>query len=407
MKKTSIILIALAVLVAAAVALWAGGLLPIAVTQAAAAKAPAAGGAPPPVPVTVAKVLEKPVTEWDEFSGRVRAIDRVEVRPQVSGVIEQVHFSDGQLVKKGDMLFTIDPRPFQAALANAQAVEEGAQAKLVLAHINQDRNKGLIESHAIAQSELDTTSDAVLEADASVKAAQAAVLTAQLNLNYTAITAPVAGRVSRAEVTVGNLVRDGLTAPLLTTIVSVSPVYVEFEIDEQVYLKYLANGANGNSGLDHIPVAVGLANQDGYPRMGHLESIDTELDTTSGTIRVRAVFDNPNGELTPGLYAKVRTGGSASETAILVDDRAVGTDQDKKFVMVIDADNKANYRAVILGPMVNGLRVVRSGLHKDEVIVVNGLQRVRPNSIVAPTETAMDRNADGSAASQLTASSVK
>ncbi len=186
------------------------------------------------------------------------------------------------------------------------------------------------------------------------------------------------------------MVESGSTAPLLTTVVSVSPVYVEFEVDEQTYLKYAANGASGNSGLDRIPVAMGLANEDGYPHEGHLESLDNQLDTSSGTIRVRAIFDNASGELTPGLYAKVRIGGSAAETAILVDDRAIGTDQDKKFVMVVDANNKATYRTVTLGPVVNGLRVIRSGLQKDERIVVNGLQRVRPNTIVAPTEVAMD-----------------
>jgi len=403
MKKNYTLPIALTVIAIAggAVGLWATGIVSI---PASAAKPSVAMAAPPPVPVSVAKVMEKSVTEWDEFSGRVRAIDHVEVRPQVSGIIEQVHFSDGQLVQKGDLLFTIDPRPFQAALDNAKAVEEGAQAKLALAQINLDRNKGLIASHAIAQSDLDTANDAFSEADANLKAAQAAVQTAQLNLNYTAITAPVTGRVSRAEITVGNLVGDGPTAPVLTTVVSVSPVYVEFEIDEQIYLKYLANGASGNNGLEHIPVTMGLANEEGYPRQGHLESLDNQLDTTSGTLRVRAVFDDPAGDLTPGLYAKVRTGGSASETAILVDDRAIGTDQDKKYVMVVDADNKANYRAVTLGPVVNGLRIIRSGLQEGERIVVNGLQRVRPNSIVAPTEVAMDREA---ATSELTASSTK
>ena len=403
MKKNYTLPIALTVIAIAggAVGLWATGIVSI---PASAAKPSVAMAAPPPVPVSVAKVMEKSVTEWDEFSGRVRAIDHVEVRPQVSGIIEQVHFSDGQLVQKGDLLFTIDPRPFQAALDNAKAVEEGAQAKLALAQINLDRNKGLIASHAIAQSDLDTANDAFSEADANLKAAQAAVQTAQLNLNYTAITAPVTGRVSRAEITVGNLVGDGPTAPVLTTVVSVSPVYVEFEIDEQTYLKYLANGASGNNGLEHIPVTMGLANEEGYPRQGHLESLDNQLDTTSGTLRVRAVFDDPAGDLTPGLYAKVRTGGSASETAILVDDRAIGTDQDKKYVMVVDADNKANYRAVTLGPVVNGLRIIRSGLQEGERIVVNGLQRVRPNSIVAPTEVAMDREA---ATSELTASSTK
>jgi multidrug efflux system membrane fusion protein len=388
--------------VAGAIVAWSTGMLPLSKS---AAPAPAASMAPPPVAVSVATVLEKSVTEWDEFSGRVKAIDHVEVRPQVSGIIEEVHFSDGQLVKKGDPLFTIDPRPFQAALDNAKAVEEGAQAKLDLAQINLDRNKGLIASHAIAQSDLDSTNDAFLEADAALKAAQAAVQTAQLNLNYTAITAPVTGRVSRAEITVGNLVQDGAQAPLLTTVVSVSPVYVEFEIDEQTYLKYLANGASGNDGVDHIPVAMGLANEDGYPRQGRVDSIDNQLDTSSGTIRVRAIFDDPAGDLTPGLYAKVRTGGSASETAILVDDRAVGTDQDKKFVMVVDDDNKANYRVITLGPMVNGLRVVRTGLHKGERIVVAGLQRVRPNTIVNPTDVAMDRNVPAST-SELTATAA-
>src|ERR1700693_2402040 len=219
-------------LVAGAGVLWKAGVLPGAQP---AAQQPAMSAAPPPVPVSVARVEEKSVTEWDVFSGRVRAIDHVEVRPQVSGIIEQVHFSDGQLVRKGDMLFTIDPRPFQAALDNAKALEEGAQAKLALAQINLDRNKSLIASHAIAQSDLDTANDAFLEADAALKAAQAAVQTDQLNLNYTAITAPVGGRVSRAEITAGNLVGDGPTAPVLTTVVSVSPVYVEFEIDEQTY----------------------------------------------------------------------------------------------------------------------------------------------------------------------------
>jgi multidrug efflux system membrane fusion protein len=388
----------------AAIVTWKLGLLPIG--QPASTAPAAASAAPAAVPVSVAAVLEQSVTEWDEFSGRVRAIDHVEVRPQVSGLITEVHFQDGQFVKKGDLLFTIDPRPFQAELAHEQAVLAAAQAKTALALTNLNRNKALIESHAIAQSELDATTDAWLEGDASVKAAEAAVQTAQLNLNYTAITAPVTGRASRAEITVGNLVNDGTSAPLLTTVVSVSPVYVEFELDEQAYLKYASQGANGNSGIDHIPVAMGLANEADFPHKGHLESFDNQLDTTSGTIRVRAVFDNATGLLTPGLYSHVRIGGAA-RSAILVDDRAVGTDQDKKYVMVIDADNKANYRAVVLGPMVNGLRVVRSGLSKGERIVVNGLQRVRPNTLVAPTDVAMDRDPSTKDDSEIATASAK
>jgi multidrug efflux system membrane fusion protein len=389
-KPTLFVLLALLILMVAGVALWATGIVTL---PGFGAPTPAASAttAPPPVPVSVAAVLERSVTEWDEFSGRVRAIDRVDIRPQVSGVIEAVHFQDGQLVKKGDALFTIDPRPFEAELARTQALLASAQARVAFAQANQDRNARLIASHAIAQSDLDQTNDAMLEAKASVLSAQAAVQTAQLNLNYTAITAPVDGRVSRAEITEGNWVGTGTSAPVLTTVVSVSPVYVEFEIDEQTFLKYADNGVAGNTGIAHIPVSMELANETDFPHQGRLESLDNQLDTSSGTIRVRAVFDNAHGELTPGLYARIRTGGAAAETAVLVDDRAVGTDQDKKYVMVVDADNKASYRNVTLGPVVNGLRIVRSGLSKGERIVVNGLQRVQPNSIVAPTNVSMDR----------------
>jgi multidrug efflux system membrane fusion protein len=406
MKKNytlPIALMALALLGGGA-ALWITGAVPF---PNAAAKAPAAGAAPSPVTVSVAPALDRLVTEWDNFSGRVKAIDHVEIRPQVSGIIEDVRFQEGQIVKKGDLLFTIDPRPFQADLARAQAALAGAQAKLALAETNIARSRVLIATHAIAQSDLDQSNDALLEADANVKSAQAAVQSAQINLDYTAITAPVTGRVSRAEITVGNLVGTGQNAPVLTTVVSVNPVYVEFEVDEQTFLKYAASGAAGNSGIDRTLVSMGLANEENYPHQGHLKSIDNHLDTSSGTIRVRAVFDNSTGDLTPGLYANVRIGQTAAEPAILVDDRAVGTDQDKKYVMVVDAGNKANYRAVTLGPIVNGLRVIRSGLHKDERIVVNGLQRVRPNEVVAPVEVAMDRSSRGASTSQLAATSAR
>jgi multidrug efflux system membrane fusion protein len=353
-----------------------------------ASKAPAGQSAP--AAVSVAAVFEKPVIEWDDFSGRVEAIERVEIRPRVAGTIDAVHFHEGQLVKKGDALFTIDPRPYQAELARAEATQAGAQARLVLTRTEIDRTRKLVEVHAVAQRELDQRDNALREADAALKAADAAVLTARLNLQYTAITAPVSGRVSRAELTVGNLVGAGAAAPALTTLVSVSPVYINFEVDEQAYIRYAANGAAGNTGIDRIPVSIGLASEEGYPHQGHLKSIDNRLDTTSGTIRVRAVFANANGLLTPGMYARVRMGGSAAKTAVLIDDKAVGTDQDKKFVMVVDAENKAVYRAITLGPMVDGMRVVRSGLTRDERIVVNGLQRIRPNDVVAPVTVGMD-----------------
>ena len=347
--------------------------------RAPATTAPAAPG------VSVASVIERPVTEWDEFSGRVQAIEHVEVRPRVSGTIDVIHFREGQMVRAGELLFTIDPRPYQAELARAEAALAGARARLALSKTELERNHRLIEEHAVAQRELDQSEDALREADANVKAQEAAVLTARLNLEYTAISAPVAGRISRAEITVGNLVGAGPNAPVLTTLVSVSPVYVNFEIDEQAYMRYAARGANGNSGVDQIAVAVGLASEEGYPHRGYLKSIDNQVDTSSGTVRVRAVVDNAAGLLTPGLFARVRMGGAPDQPRLLVDDRAVGTDQDKKFVMVLDSGNRVKYRPVTLGPVTDGLRIVRSGLHKGEQVVVNGLQRVHPNDVVVPT----------------------
>lgn len=346
--------------------------------------------APAATSVTVANVLERSVTEWDDFSGRVEAVERVEIRPRVSGTIDAVHFQDGQLVKKGASLFTIDPRPYKAELARAEAARAGAQARLSLAKTELDRTRRLLEDRAVAQRELDQRLNSMQEADANLKATEAAVLTARLNLQYTEITAPVNGRVSRAEITVGNLVATGPTAPVLTTVVSVSPVYVNFEVDEPTYIRYAGAGAVGNSGVNRIPVSIGLTSEDGYPRQGHVKSFDNRLDTGSGTIRVRAVFDNQDGTLTPGMYARVRTGDANAKNALLIDDKAVGTDQDKKYVMVVGADNKAVYRQITLGPMVDGLRVVRTGLKKDERIVVNGLQRIRPNDTVTPEVVAMD-----------------
>ncbi len=368
-------------------------------------KAPPPSAAP--AAVSVASVLEKPVIEWDDFSGKVEAIERVEIRPRVSGTIDAVHFQEGQIVKKGDKLFTIDPRPYQAELARAEAAQAGAETRLALSKTELDRTRRLLDEHAVAQRELDERDNAMHEAEANLKATQASVFSARLNVDYTSITAPVSGRVSRAEITVGNLVGNGATAPILTTVVSVSPVYVNFEVDEQTYIRYAANGAAGNSGIDHIPVAIGLASEEGYPHQGHLKSIDNQLDTSSGTIRVRAIFDNANGILTPGMYARVQMGGSTAKSAVLIDDKAVGTDQDKRFVMVLGADNKVGYRSVTLGPVVDGMRVVRSGLHKDERIVVNGLQRIHPNDTVTPTVVAMDDHSSASATPSTTSGTAK
>ncbi len=350
-----------------------------------------APAATPAAAVTVEAVIEKPVIEWDDFSGRIEAMDYVEIRPRVSGTIDAIHFKEGQVVKKGDLLFTIDPRPFMAEVARAEADRASASAAVELAKLELERTHRLLEEHAAPQRELDERNNTSLNANAKLKSAEAALLTAKLNLEYTAITAPVSGRVSRAEITVGNLVGTGQSPSLLTTIVSVSPVYVNFEIDEQTYARYVANGVSGNTNVDKIPVSIGLSSEENYPHQGFIRAFDNRMDTASGTIRVRAIFDNKEGLLTPGMYAKVRTGGGGEKSELLIDDKAVGTDQNKKFVMVVDAGNKATYRNIVLGPIVDGMRIVRSGLKKDEHIIVDGastdgtVEIVTPNDVVSPT----------------------
>ncbi|WP_095194866.1 efflux RND transporter periplasmic adaptor subunit [Pseudomonas sp. Irchel 3A7] len=346
--------------------------------------APAAQPASIATPVSVAQVIEKPIVEWSDYSGRIEAIEHVQIRPRVNGTIDAVHFQEGQVVNKGAPLFTIDPRPYEAALAKAQATRESARARLSLAKTELGRSSKLIVQRAISQRELDQRANDVLEAQAALSAAQADVLSARLNLQYSTITAPVTGRVSRAELTVGNLVGTGPEAPVLTSIVSVSPVYVNFELDEASYIRFVRNGAKGSTGVNNLPVFMGLANEADYPYSGRIKSLDNQLDRQSGTLRVRAVFDNTNGELTPGMYARVRTGDSAPRATTLIRDQAVGTDQSKKYVFVVTPENRVAYREVSLGPVIDGWRVVRSGLSKGERIVVEGLQKIRPDDLVDP-----------------------
>ncbi|WP_404936853.1 efflux RND transporter periplasmic adaptor subunit [Pseudomonas sp. JDS08PS003] len=346
--------------------------------------APAAQSEITATSVSVAQVIEKMVVEWSDFSGQVEAVEHVQIRPRVNGTIDAVHFQEGQMVTKGATLFTIDPRPYQAALAKAQATREIAKVRLALAKTELARSSKLIVERAISQREHDQRTNEVLETQAALNATQADVLSAQLNLQYTAITAPVTGRVSRAELTVGNLVGSGQDAPVLTSIVSVSPVYVSFELDEASYIRFVRNGAKGNTGVNNLPVFMGVANESDFPYSGRIKFLDNQLDRQSGTLRVRAVFDNANGELTPGMYARVRTGDSAPRATTLIRDQAVGTDQSKKYVFVVTSDNKVVYREVTLGPVIDGWRVVRSGLSKGERIVIEGLQKIRPNDLVEP-----------------------
>ena len=344
--------------------------------------------------VSVASALERDVTEWDEFTGRLEAVESVEVRPRVTGYIESVNFTEGSTVKKGDLLFVIDPRPYQAELSKAEAELARAVARSELAVADEGRSAKLLDIKAVSREEYDSRINASREAKADVAAARAAVDSAKLNLEFTHITAPISGRVSKAAVTAGNLVTGGSnTAALLTTVVSLDPMYVTFEGDEQIYLKYneLSRRGERSSSRDAAnPVLMGLANENGYPHHGAMVFVDNQVDTRTGTIRARASFENKDGYLTPGLFARVKLLGHNSYRAVLVDDRAIGTDQSQKFVYVIDAENKVTYRPVTVGRLDDGLRIVQKGLQPGETVVVNGLQRVRPGVVVAPERVAMD-----------------
>jgi multidrug efflux system membrane fusion protein len=347
------------------------------------AEAPAAAGGPP---VSAAVVVEKTIAETQEFSGRLEAIDRVEIRPRVSGFITAVNFKPGSEVKKGDVLFVIDARPYQAEADRAQAAASSAKAKADLARLELNRAEKLLADKAIAQREFDERASTQKELDANARAAQAQYESAKLNLAYTRVTSPIDGRVSKAEITLGNLV-DGNV--VLTSVVSLDKIYASFDGDEETYLRV---GGQAHKGQP-VVVKVGLANEEGFPHEGKLEFVDNQLDPQTGSVRMRATFDNTDGALVPGLFARVQLGGGTAQTkAILINDRAVGTDQNRKFVFVVGKDNKAEYRPVKLGPTIDGLRVVREGLKPDEKIVVNGLQRVRPGAPITPQVVSMDSN---------------
>ena len=346
-----------------------------------------AQAAPAATPVDVAPAFTRSIVDWQRYSGRLEAIDRVDIRPLVSGTLIKVHFKDGALVKKGDELFTIDPRPYAAEVDRAQAQLASARARMAYTSSDLARGKRLLAENAIARRDFEEKENAARDAAASVQAAQAALTAARINLEYTRIVAPVDGRVSRAEVTVGNVVSAGASSVPLTTLVSVAKLYASFDVDEQTFLRYVNPSRAGG---ETVPVQLGLANEDGYSREGVVQSVDNRLDPASGTIRVRAVFDNSDGMLVPGLYARVRLGGSAPYDAVLIDERAIGTDQSKRFVLVVDDTNHATYREVTLGANVGPLRVVEQGLKAGERIVVNGIQRVRPGDAVAPNLVSMD-----------------
>ncbi|MBC7454856.1 MAG: efflux RND transporter periplasmic adaptor subunit [Massilia sp.] len=367
-----------------AAAMAAAGLVALALSGCGQANsaAPVATGGPP---VTAATVLERQVNETQEFSGRLEALERVEIRARVGGFITSVEFKPGSLVKKGDVLFVIDARPFQAEANRADAAVVSARAKADLARLELARSERLLADKAIAQREVDEKSSSLKELDANARAAQATLEVARLNLSYTRVTSPISGRVSKAEITTGNLID---AAVVLTSVVSNKGIYASFDGDEDTYLRVARVAQQGAP----LVVKIGLANETGFPHEGKLTFVDNRLDASTGSVRMRATFNNDDNTLVPGLFARVQLSGDprAKTRAAVISERAIGTDQNRKFVYVVKADGTAEYRVITLGPAVGGLRVVRTGLVAGEKIVVNGLQRVHPGAPVTAQLVAMD-----------------
>jgi multidrug efflux system membrane fusion protein len=343
--------------------------------------------------VQVAEVIHRPLREWQEFSGRLQAVNTVDVRPRVSGYIDRVAFTDGARVRKGQLLFQIDPRPFQAEVDRLVAERTRSVSDLELAKANRARAERLISAHAISREEYERQVAAQASAQGALGSIDALLQEARLNREFTEVRAPIDGHVSRAIITAGNLVTS---ASLMTTLVSDDPVYVYFDADEQTYLRYAkAKHDHALANSSASDVYIGLVDEDGYPHPGQVDFIDNQVDATTGTIRARAALANPDGRYTPGLFARVRLIGGEDHDSVLIEDRAVGTDLSKKFVLTLTKDNHIEYRLVELGPEINGLRVVTQGLAPNELIVVNGLQHVRPGQMVAATRVAMSDSAGG------------
>jgi multidrug efflux system membrane fusion protein len=343
---------------------------------------PALGSSAGPA-ISAAIAIEREVEEPQEFSGRLEAIERVDIRPRVPGFITAIRFTPGTQVRQGDVLFVIDQRPYRAEADRAEAGAQAARAKADLAKIELTRAERLLGDKAIAQREFDERAAGLKELEANARGASAQADTARLNLAYTQVTAPIDGRVSKAEITVGNLVD---AAAILTSVVSMERIYASFDGDEETYLRVRTQAHNGAK----VAAQVGLVGEDGFPHAGTLEFVDNQLDPRTGSVRMRAIFANTDGSMAPGLFARVRIGGGSAHKAVLINDRAIGTDQSRKFVFVIGADSKPVYRPIKVGPLVDGLRVVRTGVSPGDKVIVNGLQRVHAGEVVTATLVPMD-----------------
>ncbi|GME43437.1 MULTISPECIES: efflux RND transporter periplasmic adaptor subunit [unclassified Pantoea] len=349
-----------------------------------------AQNAPPPPPeVSAAPVLIKPVSQWDNFNGRVEAVQSVQLRPRVSGYIDAVNYREGDEVRKGQVLFTIDDRSYRAALEQAKAELARARSQASLARSESGRSEKLIGTQAISREAWEQRRSAASQAQADVLAAAAAVDMAQLNLDFTRVIAPIDGRASRAMITAGNLVTAGDSASVLTTLVSQQQMYVYFDVDENTFLNYQAMARQGQQ-RHALPAEIGLVGEQGFPHQGRIDFMDNQLTASTGTIRMRALLDNQQRQFTPGLFARVRLPGSAQFEAVLIDDKAVLTDQDRKYVYVVDGEGKAQRRDIQPGAMVDGLRIVKSGLQAGDKVIIAGLQKVfMPGMPVTAQQVAM------------------
>ena len=340
----------------------------------------------PAVPVSVHTVNAGDVRIWSEFSGRLNAVDYAEIRPEVSGRITAVRFKDGQTVKAGDVMFVLDPRPYEAALAKAEANLASARTNTEFAQTELDRAANLIKSQAIAQRFYDERANAKRVADAAVQSAEAELMQAKVDIDHAYVKAPISGRVSRAEITLGNVVQAGPNAPVLASIVSNNGIYADFEVDEQTYMQSFRADSDTQAKEQRVPVELTVQGDSGRVYEGTIYSFDNRINTASGTIRARARFDNKDASLVPGMFISVKLGSSMKGRALLVPDRAIGNDQNKKFIYVVGNDNKVVYRQVSLGPQVNGQRIVLSGLHSGERVIVDGLQHIAPDVTVQAKE---------------------
>jgi multidrug efflux system membrane fusion protein len=378
---------------------WVASLLLGSISMVTAACGHEASGAPPPPAapeVDVAQVLTRRARQWDELTGRISPVDAVELRARVSGYVERIAFEEGQEVKKGDLLFVIDSRRMRAQLVSASAELARARSAEQLAQVQDKRMKQLVAAQAATVEEADTRRSAVEQSAANVRAAEGAIAAMQLELQYTQVRAPISGRASRALVTVGNLVQADTT--VLTSLVSLDPVHVYFDADEQAFLRYAALERSGQRAASKNAVRIGLANEQGYPHEGAVDFVDNQLNPSTGTVRARAVLDNKERLFTPGLFARVQLEGAPESEVMLVSDRAILTDQSRKYVYVLGPENKAQRKDVVLGRVIDGLRVVTSGLAADDKVIVEGMQRVfMPGMPVTPKEVGMGQAPDGGA----------